>query len=305
MTKAKADLHVHSDISHEGGPEAKKIIDKALEIGLKAIAITDHDAIPNLEDLVEYRKEKDIEIIPAIEISARLPINKKDMHVHILGYHIDSQNVNLLSSTKKIKEAKKIQCKEIIEKMNEKYPQYDINFNEILEKYGGISRMLVAMEMEKKGYIKDYHDAFKGYFGLDNMPCYVPMKHELHIQEAIQLINDARGIPILAHPPTLKNAYKKMFKTNDPGYDEVLPLLIDYGIRGLEMANAGTERELKNYDFLELWAFIEDYGLLVTGGSDAHELDEIGREVIPYRYVAALNKEKKRIDSTKYKLEKN
>ena len=81
-----ADLHIHSNYS-DGTMSPEKIIDKARDLGVKSISITDHDSI--YSQYVSMNKYTDIKIIPGIELSTEF----EDLELHILGYFIDIKNL--------------------------------------------------------------------------------------------------------------------------------------------------------------------------------------------------------------------
>ena len=62
------DLHVHSNRS-DGSETPSALVDMALEKGLAAFALTDHDTTDGLADALAYAADKDIEVIPGIEFS--------------------------------------------------------------------------------------------------------------------------------------------------------------------------------------------------------------------------------------------
>lgn len=312
LSEAEADLHIHSDISSEGGVPPEKILEYASEKGLRAIALAEHDKIAqNIDYLVFKGKEIGLEVIIAVEISAIFSENNKKLHTHILGYHINPKNKLLNDTCAEIFKAKDMRCKRIINRLKKEY-DLDIDFDAIYYKYGkNISRSLIAREMVERKLIKNYQDAFrdKRFFGVGGK-CYVELNNPLQIEDAIKLIRNAGGIPILSHPTTLKEAYKKRFKI-DPRdehhiYDRIIPRLVENGLMGFEFVNAGTIKQGQHdaESILKLISYMEKYGLLITGGSDAHDLDEIGSVHIPYEYVERLNWTKKQLDNQKVYQEK-
>ncbi|MDX1797138.1 MAG: PHP domain-containing protein, partial [Candidatus Lokiarchaeia archaeon] len=64
------DLHLHSTAS-DGSDTPSQLINQAIDLKLKAIAITDHDTISNLEEFLLVGELKEIIVIPGIEISIR------------------------------------------------------------------------------------------------------------------------------------------------------------------------------------------------------------------------------------------
>lgn len=74
----KADLHIHSDYSNDGRSTPEEIIERAAEVGLGCVAITDHNSFEAYFDVKDNGK---VIVIPAIEVSSE--------EGHILGYGID------------------------------------------------------------------------------------------------------------------------------------------------------------------------------------------------------------------------
>jgi predicted metal-dependent phosphoesterase TrpH len=132
--------------------------------------------------------------------------------------------------------------------------------------------------MVNEGLVGSVRVAFEKYIG-DNCPAYVS-GFKLTPYEAINLIKDIRGIPVLAHPYSLRK-------------DELIPVLVDYGLVGLEVYYCEhTDSMVKFYSNLA-----QKYNLLVTGGSDCHGTAKpevkIGSVKIPYELVERLKETKR------------
>ncbi|MFR5683195.1 MAG: PHP domain-containing protein [Clostridia bacterium] len=84
------DLHIHSTVS-DGELTPSQIIDKACQLKLNAISITDHDTVGGLQEAIEYSRTKNIEVIPGIELDTSIKYGK----MHILGYYIDYNSTEL------------------------------------------------------------------------------------------------------------------------------------------------------------------------------------------------------------------
>ena len=89
------DFHLHST-SSDGLDTPSQLIDKAIELNLKAIALTDHDTIIGLEEFISYGEEKDLIVIPGIEISIRHEPERELIDVHIIGLNIDYQSIKFI-----------------------------------------------------------------------------------------------------------------------------------------------------------------------------------------------------------------
>lgn len=70
------DLHLHSRFS-DGFDTPSQLIDKAIELRMRAIAITDHDTIDGVREFLSYGEGKNIIVIPGMEISRRVSPESK------------------------------------------------------------------------------------------------------------------------------------------------------------------------------------------------------------------------------------
>ncbi len=119
-----------------------------------------------------------------------------------------------------------------------------------------IGRPHFANLFAKKGYVKSYQDAFDKYLD-KGKPLYLNKKR-LQPKNAIELILDAEGIPVVAHP------YQT--KLNDEKLEELVVDLTNYGLMGIEVFySKHTHDQIRFYQYLA-----DKYGLLITAGSDFH-----------------------------------
>lgn len=259
------DLHLHS-LHSDGTMSIEEIIDLALQKGIKLIAITDHDTISGVKEAELFAKGKNIKIVPGIEINT----DYKKHEVHILGYFIDVNNKKMKEILEKLRDARVGRVKKIIEKLNAL--NIGIDFDDVLKEGKGdsIGRPHVALAMIKKGYAKKVSEIFDQYLEIGR-PAYVE-RFKLTPYDAIDLINGAGGIAVLAHP---KLVY------NDDIVDELLPHL-----DGIEIYHSEHSKEdIENYLKKSL-----PYDLIITGGSDCHGHGKnrgplLGSVKIPQKYV--------------------
>ena len=192
----KIDFHIHTQASN-GQFSSKQVIDQAIEKGLKAIAITDHDTILGLDSAFEYAKGKDINIIPGIELDTNNHIG----HLHIIGLNINykdkkfNEKLRLLRDDRNkrnlrfINEFNKIGVNISLEDVN-KYVKGDI-----------VSKYHFAQALKEKGYVHIIDEAYDKYFNQGELK---KIKTKAFSpEESIKLIKKAGGTAILAHPQTL------------------------------------------------------------------------------------------------------
>ncbi len=240
------DLHIHSTCS-DGTQTPEEIVAEAIDKGLTAIAITDHDTVQGVMPAIEAARGSELTVIPACEISTEY----EGAEVHILGYWIDLDHEELHAKFRYVHNARRLRADEIVSKL--RALGVEITIEDVLEQSDGVSlgRPHVAQALLAKGYVSGPQEAFDRYLGRDR-PAYVP-RYKLSPFEAVQAVHDARGCPVLAHPGLGVG-------------DHIIHALVEAGIEGLEAYHthhspSNTRRALR---------LAEEYGLLVTGGTDSH-----------------------------------
>ena len=245
------DLHVHSTRS-DGSFTPCELVDYAIKKGLTAFALTDHDTVDGIEEAMVYASSKSIRVIPGIELSSEY----EGRDIHIIGLMIDYQSTELKNNLKhfvKSREDRNIKiCKLLTSHgVPVTYSELQAQFKESV-----ITRAHYARYMLDKGYVKSLPEAFERYIG-DHAPCYVP-REKTTTQDAISLILNANGIPILAHP--------LLYHMSDERLQLLITRLKEAGLVGMEAIystySPADERKMK--------ALAEHNGLCISGGSDFH-----------------------------------
>mgnify|MGYP004474301065 CR=1 FL=1 len=283
--KKRTDLHIHTYFS-DGVFSPEKIVDTAIDVGLEAIAITDHDNILAYDVAQNYIKEKNlsdkIEIIRGIEINTLY----KNHEVHILGYFMDPTNSDFVELLKMQQAARIKQTKEIIKLLAQK-EGIKIKFEDIkklVAEGGSIGRPHIAKAITNAGGTSNIMDAYAKYIH-DDSPVYVQRK-TVSPFDAVEILYDAGGIPVIAHPHDLEIA------------EPLIKELMNYGLRGIEAYHRKHSPACVEY----FSTMAENLGLIVTGGSDFHTPNImngqiiLGKNFIPEWVYEKLVAEKKRID---------
>jgi len=266
------DLHIHTTYS-DGNLSPKEVVNCAYERRLAALSIADHDTTFGIAEAIEECRKKEIELIPAVELSIKL--KEVSEEIHLLGYYIDWQNQKLQEILKFLRDKRKERASQIYNKLEILGIKLG---SEILDKISAnnssVGRLHFARTLVKQGHVQNISQAFQLY--LDNgKPAYVD-KIRLEPNEAIQLLLQVNGIPVLAHP---------YFNPVEP----VLETLISYGLKGVEVWHSKHPSTFTQ----KLMLLAKKLGLLVTGGSDYHgetdnRLPLIGSLKIPYSIVDEL-----------------
>ena len=284
----KIDLHVHTTYS-DGAFSPEKIIDTALDVGLDALAITDHDNVLSYNIAVDYADKiipkdssKPLEILPGVEINTMY----KNYEIHILGYFMDLENNDFQKLLKTQQNARIKQTKEIIALLNKK-EGIKICFEDVkslVAEGGSIGRPHIAKAITLAGGTTSVIDAYNKYIN-DSSQVYVQRK-TVSPHDAVEIIYDAGGIPVFAHPFDVDIA------------ESLTKELMNFGLRGIEAYHRKHSPAMVEY----YSSIAEQLGLIITGGSDFHAPNPnngniiMGKNFIPEWIYSELLNEKKRLD---------
>ncbi len=273
------DLHVHSTKS-DGTFTPIELVNYAMEKGLHAFALTDHDTVDGLQEAMEYAKQlrkafaqntlppeiaalqanrrKPLtaasvpEVIPGIEFSTEY--QGKD--IHIIGLYIDYMKPDFQKYLQDFIVSRTLRNRKMCTLLQE--AGIDISYEKLREAFPNsvITRAHYAKYLMQQGYTKSLKEAFDRYVG-DHCPYFVP-REKVSPAQAVELILAADGIPILAHPI--------LYRMSDARLDTLVAELKEVGLMGIEAIystyTAGEERQMR--------ALAQKYHLLISGGSDFH-----------------------------------
>ncbi|MCP3939987.1 MAG: ribonuclease III [Desulfobacteraceae bacterium] len=251
------DLHIHSTAS-DGSFSPLEILTLAQDVGVRAISLTDHDSIAGIKEILDNIPYFPMEFITGVEISCEPPLAFKGIgSVHLLGYGFSIYDKGLNQALKQAARAREERNPRIIEKLNAL--GFDISLAQVAQRFGAAQtgRPHIAQLMKEKGYVKSFREAFDKYLGKDK-PAHVD-KFNISCEEGIQIILDAGGLPVLAHPGLLE--FKK-----SRGLEAFVDILTEFGLQGIEVFH--TDHDPQKIKYLKDLAL--DRKLLITGGSDFH-----------------------------------
>jgi predicted metal-dependent phosphoesterase TrpH len=205
MNMPYADLHCHSTYS-DGSATPEQLVQLAIQKGLKALAITDHDNIEAFAAAQPYAAEAGLTLISGVEFSCE----HKHKSVHILGYGLECSNSELINFCLRHRMRRITRFRKILELLTQAgmpiteeelqtFIQGDIRMEN-----RSIGRPHIAMCMVKKGYVSSIQEAFNLFLG-DGKPFYVPQETFSPL-ETIDIIHKAQGVAVIAHPHLIKNS---------------------------------------------------------------------------------------------------
>lgn len=254
------DLHLHSENS-DGTDSPETIIEKAIEIQLEAISITDH------EYLTKVPVSQHIEIISGVEVSVsweKLEKSNPFAGIHLLLYFVKEESPvdTFLENIRKLKNIRNV---EIIENLQNE--GLDVNKSELGEfKTKVPGRPHIASLLKDKGYVDSINDAFIKYLG--NGKIGDSRSHQPDIEKIISLSQESKCLVFLAHPHTLMSNDKFSKKENwvNDDFYELVKKLSEFGINGLETTYSSYSKNISN----QISEVAKKLNLLECGGSDYH-----------------------------------
>ena len=254
------DLHLHSENS-DGTDSPETIIERAIEIQLEAISITDH------EYLTKVPVSQHIEIISGVEVSVsweKLEKSNPFAGIHLLLYFVKEESPvdTFLENIRKLKNIRNV---EIIENLQNE--GLDVNKSELGEfKTKVPGRPHIASLLKDKGYVDSINDAFIKYLG--NGKIGDSRSHQPDIEKIISLSQESKCLVFLAHPHTLMSNDKFSKKENwvNDDFYELVKKLSKFGINGLETTYSSYSKNISN----QISEVAKKLNLLECGGSDYH-----------------------------------
>lgn len=251
--KNRADLHTHSNVS-DGVDPPSRLVEMADEMGLGALALTDHDTLEGLEEFLGPGNHGNLKLIPGVEIST----SYRGKEAHLLGYFTPPNATRLQKRLKWLEDVRKRRFPKMLDRLEE----LDIEFSEkqiddIMEGVQTPGRPHLARLLVESGVVEDTVEAFDQYLG-KGKPAYVK-KDLMDIKEGIALLREAGSVPVLAHPFTVKldNLYEDLRELKQSG---MLGVEVNYEYGHLHI-DADKEELARTADRLDL---------IKTGGSDHH-----------------------------------
>jgi predicted metal-dependent phosphoesterase TrpH len=258
----KADLHTHSAIS-DGTDRPAELVAKAKAAGLTHVALTDHDTFAGLDEALQAGAALGIQVIPGVELSTELGGNS----VHLLGYGPQADHPGLLAEFTKLQESRRGRIPQMLAALGRL--GMPVSAEEVAKWAGdspSVGRPHVADAMIALGYVKDRSEAFDGYLA-EGGPAYVP-RYYAGLGAAIELIHDAGGVAVLAHPWGRES---RKYLT----VDRIAALVGEHALDGIEVDHHDHDPAVR----AELRALAAELGIWATGSSDYHGLGKVDHDL--------------------------
>lgn len=252
------DLHVHSTES-DGTLTPIEVVHAAKNAGLSAFALTDHDTASGIAKAKEAAAAQNIELIPGIELSTEYQFpsaSKGAKEIHIVGLYIDPGHPKLLQKTKEFRDCRDTRNEKIVAALQNE--GFSITMEALLAENPDsvITRANIARFLYQHGQIKSVQEAFEKYIG-DGCKCYVG-RFKVSPMEAVELIHEAGGVAILAHP--------LLYHLKAHALQQLIDALKEVRLDGIEAIYSTYSIADEQY----VKELARKNHLLISGGSDFH-----------------------------------
>ena len=240
----------------------REVIERAAQRGVKVLALTDHDEVSGLAEAREAAERAGIVLISGVEVS----VSWQAHTLHVVGLQVDSGNPVLVDGLRSNRAGRNERAERIsaaLERVG--IPNALEGARAYVTNPELVSRTHFARFLVETGRARSTHAVFDQYLGAGK-PGYVPHLWA-NLEQALEWITAAGGIPVLAHPGR--------YKLSDPEQENLLASFKDLGGIGVEVVTGSHTSNQYVY-----WARrAREFGLLASVGSDFHGLPDSYRDL--------------------------
>jgi len=264
------DLHLHTTCS-DGADTPELVVQRAAELGLAAVAVTDHDTVAALPQARAAAGSLGVEFLSGVEISTWF----QGVEVHVVGLGVREDAPALNAGLQSQHQARLSRVLRILELLREQGRALDGAVLLAQAERGALGRMHVAAALHAAGVTRTVQEAFDRFLNTGR-PAYVA-KQMAAAADALAWIHHAGGLAFVAHPGLGQATRRRL--------PALLALPFD-GIEAYHTSHSPGETD----GFLQL---ARERNLLVAGGSDCHGrikgmAPEMGKVRVPYKHFAAI-----------------
>lgn len=261
------DLHTHSTAS-DGTLSPSQLVEKAAAAGITTLALTDHDCIAGIAEAKRAAEQHGIQLIPGIELS----VSWSKRTLHLVGLNINTEHVGLNHALEKVLTFRRWRAEEIARSLAKHGIENALEGAQKYAKTALISRTHFAHFLAENGYAKDFRRVFKKFL-VNGKPGHVRSQW-MPLSEGIDLIHQAGGIAVLAHPARYNLSRSKL-----RGLFKEFQSLGGNAIEAVSGSHAKDEN-------LTMAKHALDFELPVSAGSDYHGPEKpwikLGKLASPY-----------------------
>lgn len=246
------DLHVHT-LASDGSDTPADVVRMAAELGLRAVAVTDHDTFAGLPEAIEAGARYGVEVVPGVELSTIYD----GVEVHVLGYYMDAGHPRLRAMMARATAERNARNETMVQRLHD--AGYPVTMDALHAEFPGqtmLGRPHISEYLMRRGYVASVQDGMKNLLGRGK-PFYVA-RYNIPLEESVETLRAAGGLPVVAH--LFKYRYTP----------EQLTAMVDAATAA---GAVGLEAMYTNYTPAQEQAvrvLAAERGLLCTGGTDYH-----------------------------------
>jgi 3',5'-nucleoside bisphosphate phosphatase len=258
----RIDLHTHSSIS-DGTDTPSGLVDRAKQVGLDVVALTDHDTFAGLDEAVSRGEQVGIQVVRGMELSC----SRNGQSVHLLAYGADPAFPHLAAELSKVRGSRMGRLAGVLQRLAAL--GVPVTEEQVLAEVGespSVGRPHIADAMVKAGHVADRTEAFDRFLA-DGGPAHVP-RYAIPVERGVELVHEAGGVAVIAHPW-------------GRGREHILPpdvlgrLTNERGLDGIEVDHQDHDPDTR----ARLRALAGELGLLATGSSDYHGTGKLDHDL--------------------------
>lgn len=247
------DLHTHSTAS-DGTVAPADLVARAAEMGVAAMALTDHDTVEGLPEAAAAGAVHGVRVVPGVELSCEVDAGT----LHLVVLFLEGDDGPLQSRLGALRAGRDDRNLRIVETLQAH--GMDVALDEVLAEAGtgSVGRPHVAAVMRAKGYVASINEAFDEWLA-KGRTAYVE-RDRLEAGDAVALAHASGAVAVLAHPLSLDRPPEEL--------EAFVASLAEAGLDGLEVEYGRYDRDERAV----LRAMADRHGLALSGGSDYHGL---------------------------------
>lgn len=249
---AVIDLHTHTTFS-DGSFTPTRLVTAAADMGLSALAITDHDTVDGVPEALTAGERLGLRVVPGVEINLEHDRATMDLLGYFLGGAPGDALRTQLLALRRYRDERNARILERLAELGMPLTPAELT---AAAGDGAVGRPHIGLAMVRRGYVGSVPEAFRLYLGR-GAPAWVD-KRRLSLRAAVDLLCAAGAAPVLAHPGIIR--------ADRAGLEHIVRDAAEAGIVGLECYHPAHDDETVRV-CLRLAA---RYDLAVTGGSDFH-----------------------------------
>ena len=189
----RIDLHTHT-LASDGSDTPAAVGQQAAALGLRAVAVTDHDTFAGLPEALAAGQRCGIEVVTGVALSTVWGGEE----VHLLGYFMDTGDAALRALMTRATDERNARYETFVQRLHD--AGYPITMDDLHAAFPGqtvLGRPHIAARLLQRGCIASVPDGMRGLLGRGKA-FYVP-RYNIPLADSIRALRAAGGVPVVAH----------------------------------------------------------------------------------------------------------